>query len=232
MLLYKTQIVGWSCPDQLPYIWDYWSIIGRCKPYQLIDRWRKSMPRHSSLEWGRWDSSSSSYVRFHASIYNSNCWLIDFSQTNFRTFETTDPSLDDANHTNSWNNGVNPCRHIQAWNGVDGTPLAVVMSVLCSYTKRKLLANWFFPDQLPYIWDYWSIIGRCKPYQLVGRCQYATPRHSSVEWCRWDSSSSSCVRFHASIYNANWWLIDFSQTNFRTFETTDPSLDDANHTNS
>ena len=35
-----------------------------------------------------------------------NIGLIDFSQTSFRTFETPDPSLDDANHTNSSNNGV------------------------------------------------------------------------------------------------------------------------------
>ena len=101
-------------------------------------------------------------------FYIKHKFWADLAQTNFRTFETTDPPLDDANLTNSWNDAMGLQRGIQAWNGVDGTPLA--------------------------------------------------------------SSSYGC--FHASIYNANFGLIDFSQTNFRTFETTDPSLDDANHTNS
>ena len=75
---------------------------------------------------------------FYAYIYNANFGLIDFSQTNFRTFETTDPSLDDANHTISKNDCVCLCRDIQAWNGVDGTPLAVVMSVSMLLYKTQI----------------------------------------------------------------------------------------------
>jgi len=198
-------MANWFFPDQLPYIWDYWSIIGRCKPYQLIKQWRKPLLRHSSLEWCRWDSSSSSYVCFLASIRQ---FLADFPLINFRTFETTDPSLDDAQLMKSKHNGVNPCQGIQAWNGVNGTPLAVIMSVSMLPWGNFLAV---FPDQLPYIWDYWSIIGRCKPYQLIRWCHDATPRHSSLEWCRWDSSSCSYVRFmllYTTQILANWFFPD------------------------
>jgi len=125
-----------------------------------MKQWRKPMPRHSSLEWCRWDSSSISYGCFYASMRQFSGWFPNWlffmllyktqivgwsSQTNFRTFETTDPSLDDANHTNSWNDGVNPCQGIQAWNGVDGTPLAVVMSVSMLLYITQILGYLIFP---------------------------------------------------------------------------------------
>ena len=73
------------------------------------------------------DSSSSSYVYFHASI--RHFLLADFAPTNFRTFETTDPPLDDISQTNTYDDGGGPYQVVDAWNGVKRTPLAVVMSV-------------------------------------------------------------------------------------------------------
>jgi len=53
----------------------------------------------------------------------------DFAPTNFRTFETNDPPLDDISHTNASNDGGGPYQVVDAWNGVKWTPLAVAMSV-------------------------------------------------------------------------------------------------------
>ena len=55
--------------------------------------------------------------------------MADFAKTNFRTFETTDPPLDDAYLTNASNDSGGPYQVIDAWNGVKWTPLAVAMSV-------------------------------------------------------------------------------------------------------
>ena len=56
-------------------------------------------------------------------------WLADFAKTNFRTFETTDPPLDDAYLTNTYDDGGGPYQVVDAWNDEKRTPLAVVMSV-------------------------------------------------------------------------------------------------------
>jgi len=63
-------------PTRQPLIFYHWSTIGRCPAHQIIKQWRETTRRHSSLEWCRWDSSSSSYVCFYASICNANFGLI------------------------------------------------------------------------------------------------------------------------------------------------------------
>ena len=55
--------------------------------------------------------------------------MADFAKTNFRTFKTTDPPLDDAHLTSTYDDGGGPYQVVDAWCGVKWTPLAVVMSV-------------------------------------------------------------------------------------------------------
>ena len=58
------------------------------------------------------DSSSSSYVCFHASI--RHFLAADFAKTNFLTFETTDPPLDDAYLTSTYDDGGGPYQVVDA----------------------------------------------------------------------------------------------------------------------
>ena len=49
--------------------------------------------------------------------------MADFAKTNFGTFETTDPPLDNAYLTDTFNDGGGPYQVVDAWNGVKRTPL-------------------------------------------------------------------------------------------------------------
>ena len=42
--------------------------------------------------------------------------------------KNADPPLDDFNLTITWDDGGGPCKCIEAWDGVNWTPLAQVMS--------------------------------------------------------------------------------------------------------